>query len=237
MKPTVIKREHAPGAKLEVLLAGTKIGEELFASSSATKFMSSLKSFLTNSISRQMSTSSRQALVGLHLLRVVVVVRSRPSWPELFAGWLRKDNYANAATKAPQPSSPMTPQTFFIMYTDYNLLMEHESKEDLHFPHDPCVRNFMTVPENDFSYLTRALTPTSMFLDLGCTRAMTSWRAAQGLVEFRDAILIATAACSVTLPGVLATQAISNPASSIFIRHHGSSSHKDLANPKFNGPP
>ena len=50
-----------------------------------------------------------------------------------------------------------------------------------------CVQSFMSVPEDEFSYLTHALTPTSMVLDLGCTRAMTSKRAAQGLMEFCDA--------------------------------------------------
>ena len=66
-------------------------------------------------------------------------------------------------------------------------LWENDSKEDLHVPHDPCVQRFMSVPEDEFSNLTPALTPTSIVLDLGCTRAMTSKRAAQGLMEFCDA--------------------------------------------------
>ena len=98
-----------------------------------------------------------------------------------------KDHFANTATDAPQPSSSTTHQTFFSMNVDYNLLWENESKEDLHVPHDPCVQSFMSVPDDEFSYLTHALTPTSMVLDLGCARAMTSKRAAQGLLEFCDA--------------------------------------------------
>ena len=98
-----------------------------------------------------------------------------------------KDHFANTASETPQPSSSTTHQTFFAMNADYDLLREFESKEDLHVPHDPCVQSFMSVPEDEFSYLTHALTPTSMVLDLGCTRAMTSKRAAQGLMEFCDA--------------------------------------------------
>ena len=41
----------------------------------------------------------------------------------------------------------------------------------------------MATPENEMLYLTHALTPT-MVLDLGCTRAMTSWRAAKDLFFF-----------------------------------------------------
>ena len=85
-----------------------------------------------------------------------------------------KDHFANTATDAPQPNSSTTHQTFFAMNADYNLLWDSESKEDLHVPHDPCVQSFMSVPEDEFSYLKHALTPTSMVLDLGCTRAMTS---------------------------------------------------------------
>ena len=44
----------------------------------------------------------------------------------------------------------------------------------------------MATPESETSYLTHSLTPTSMVLDLGCTRAMTSWRAAKDLMEFCD---------------------------------------------------
>ena len=98
-----------------------------------------------------------------------------------------KDDFANTATNAPQPSSSTAHQTFFTMNADYNLLRENESKEDLYVPHDPCVQSFMSVPEEEFSYLTHALTPTSMVLDLDGTRAVTSKRAAQGLMEFCDA--------------------------------------------------
>ena len=53
---------------------------------------------------------------------------------------------------------------------------------------------FLEISQNRFSwqlrmvmsYLTHALTPTSMVMDLGCTRAMTSWRAAKDLMEFCD---------------------------------------------------
>ena len=45
---------------------------------------------------------------------------------------------------------------------------------------------YMATPESEMSYLTHALTPASMVLDLGCTRAMTSWRAAKDLMEFCD---------------------------------------------------
>ena len=76
-----------------------------------------------------------------------------------------KDHFANTASETPQPSSSTTHQTFFAMNADYDLLREFESKEDLHVPHDPCVQSFMSVPEDEFSYLTHALTPTSMVLD------------------------------------------------------------------------
>ena len=98
-----------------------------------------------------------------------------------------KDHFANTASETPQPMSSTAHQTFFTTNADYDLLREFESKEDLHVPHDPCVQSFMSVPEDEFSYLTHALTPTSMVLDLGCTRAMTSKRAAQELMEFCDA--------------------------------------------------
>ena len=98
-----------------------------------------------------------------------------------------KDHFANTASETPQPRSSTTHQTFFTMNADYDLLREFESKEDLHVPQDPCVQSFMSVPEDQFSYLTHALTPTSMVLDLGCTRAMSSKRAAHGLMEFCDA--------------------------------------------------
>ena len=45
---------------------------------------------------------------------------------------------------------------------------------------------YMATPESETSYLTHALTPASMVLDLGCARAMTSWRAAKDLMEFCD---------------------------------------------------
>ena len=43
----------------------------------------------------------------------------------------------------------MKPQAFFIMHTDFNRLLENESKEDLSVPHDLCVQSFMSVPADD----------------------------------------------------------------------------------------
>ena len=67
-------------------------------------------------------------------------------------------------------------------------LLEIERKEEV--PDDippPLIEQvYMATPENETSYLIYALTPTSMVLDLGCTRAMTSWRAAKDLMEFCD---------------------------------------------------
>ena len=40
--------------------------------------------------------------------------------------------------------------------------------------------------ENHEAFITQPLTPTSMVLDLGCTRAMTSRVAAQDLMKFCD---------------------------------------------------
>ena len=102
-----------------------------------------------------------------------------------FQRWKKRwrQGQLHAATDAPQPRSSMTPQTFFTMHAFYNLLLENGSKEDLHVPHDPCVQSFMCIPEIEFSYLA----PSSMVLDLGCTRAMSSKRAAQGLMEFCNA--------------------------------------------------
>ena len=48
------------------------------------------------------------------------------------------------------------------------------------FPQPLTEQVYMATPESETSYLTHSLTPTSMVLDLGCTRAMTSWRAAKG---------------------------------------------------------
>ena len=73
-----------------------------------------------------------------------------------------KDHVANTASDTPQPSSSTTHQTFLAMNADHDFLREFESKGDLHVPHDPCVQSFMSVPEDEFSYLKHALTPTSM---------------------------------------------------------------------------
>ena len=54
------------------------------------------------------------------------------------------------------------------------------------FPQPLTEQVYMATPESETSYLTHALTPTSTVLDLGCTRAMTSWRAAKDLMEFCD---------------------------------------------------
>ena len=42
----------------------------------------------------------------------------------------------------------------------------------------------LMATENHEAFITQPLTPTSMVLDLGCTRAMTSWVAAQDLMKF-----------------------------------------------------
>ena len=71
---------------------------------------------------------------------------------------------------------------------NFSSLLEIERKEEVpnDVPQPLTGQVYMATPESETSYLTHALTPTSMVLDLGCTRAMTSWRAAKDLMEFCD---------------------------------------------------
>ena len=102
-----------------------------------------------------------------------------------------KDHFSNAASESSSaPTSqpkPIAASTFFTMH-NFSSLFEIERKEEV----PDCVPQlltgqvFMATPESETSYLTHPLTPTSMVLDLGCTRAMTSWRAAKDLMEFCD---------------------------------------------------
>ena len=82
---------------------------------------------------------------------------------------------------------PIAASTFFTMH-NFSNLFEIEKKEEV--PNDVpqllTEQIFVATPETETSYLTHALTPTSMVLDLGCTRAMTSWRAAKDLMKFCD---------------------------------------------------
>ena len=102
-----------------------------------------------------------------------------------------KDHFSNAASEsssAPtsQPKA-IAASTFFTMH-NFSSLFEIERKEEVQgdVPQPLTEQVYMATPESETSYLTRALTPTSMVLDLGCTRAMTSWRAAKDLMEFCD---------------------------------------------------
>ena len=51
---------------------------------------------------------------------------------------------------------------------------------------DPVNFSFMATEEEKTSFIAQPLTPTSMVLDLGCTRAMASRVAAQDLMKFCD---------------------------------------------------
>ena len=62
----------------------------------------------------------------------------------------------------------------------FEIEREEEVPDDV--PQPLTGQVYMATPESE----THALTPTSMVLDLGCTRAMTSWRAAKDLMEFCD---------------------------------------------------
>ena len=102
-----------------------------------------------------------------------------------------KDHFSNAASES---SSAPTSQpkviaalTFFTM-RNLSSLPEIERKEEVQDDVPQLLEEqvYMATPESEMSYLTHALTPTSMVLDLGCTRAMTSWRAAKDLMEFCD---------------------------------------------------
>ena len=102
-----------------------------------------------------------------------------------------KDHFSNAASEsssAPtsQPKA-IAASTFFTMH-NFSSLFEIERKEEVQddVPQLLIEQVYMATPESETSYLTHALTPTSMVLDLGCTRAMTSWRAAKDLMEFCD---------------------------------------------------
>ena len=102
-----------------------------------------------------------------------------------------KDHFSNAASEsssAPtsQPKA-IAASTFFTMH-NFSSLLEIERKEEVQDDVPQLLEEqvYMATPESEMSYLTHALTPTSMVLDLGCTRAMTSWRAAKDLMEFCD---------------------------------------------------
>ena len=77
-----------------------------------------------------------------------------------------KDGAANLADTA-QGSAAIAAAVTFYTNTDFNDL------------------SFMAT-ENHEAFITQPLTPTSMVLDLGCTRAMTSRVAAQDLMKFCD---------------------------------------------------
>ena len=105
--------------------------------------------------------------------------------------WRGKDHFSNAVSEssvAPtsQPKA-IAASTFFTMH-NFSSFFEIERKEEVHddVPQRLTEQVYMATPESEMSYLTHALTPTSMVLDLGCTRAMTSWRAAKDLMEFCD---------------------------------------------------
>ena len=102
-----------------------------------------------------------------------------------------KDHFSHAASEsssAPtsQPKA-IAASTFFTM-RNFSSLLEIERKEEVQDDVPQLLEEqvYMATPESEMSYLTHALTATSMVLDLGCTRAMTSWRAAKDLMEFCD---------------------------------------------------
>ena len=102
-----------------------------------------------------------------------------------------KDHFSNAASEnssAPtsQPKA-IAASTFFTM-RNLCSLFEIERREEVQDDVPQLLEEqvYMATPESEMSYLTHALTPTSMVLDLGCTSAMTSWRAAKDLMEFCD---------------------------------------------------
>ena len=101
------------------------------------------------------------------------------------------DHFSNAVSESSSATAsqqkPMAASTFFTMYKFSSLLETGRKKEvldDVPRPHTEQV--YMATPESETSYLAHSLTPTSMVLDLGCTRAMTLWRAAKDLMEFCD---------------------------------------------------
>ena len=102
-----------------------------------------------------------------------------------------KDHFSNAASEsstAPTSQPKSIAASTFLTVHNLSSLFEIERREEVHddVPQHLTEQVFMATPESETSYLTHALTPTSMVLDLGCTRAMTSWRAAKDLMEFCD---------------------------------------------------
>ena len=78
-----------------------------------------------------------------------------------------KDGAANLADSAQGSAAIAAATTFYTSHLDFNDF------------------SFMAT-ENHEAFITQPLTPTSMVLDLGCTRAMTSRVAAQDLMKFCD---------------------------------------------------
>ena len=78
-----------------------------------------------------------------------------------------KDGSAQLADSA-QGGTTTTATTFFVDHID------------------PSNFSFMATEEEKTSFIAQPLTPTSMVLDLGCTRAMASRVAAQDLMKFCD---------------------------------------------------
>ena len=76
-----------------------------------------------------------------------------------------KDGSAQLADSA-QGGTTTTATTFFVDHID------------------PSNFSFMATEEEKTSFIAQPLTPTSMVLDLGCTRAMASRVAAQDLMKF-----------------------------------------------------
>ena len=86
-----------------------------------------------------------------------------------------KDNAAHTA-EASQTTNTVAASTLYVQ----NVMPDEPSHYESPF------ESFMATPKEESSFLTHALTPTSMVLDLGCTRAMTSRRAAKDLMNFCD---------------------------------------------------
>ena len=78
-----------------------------------------------------------------------------------------KDGVANLADAAQGSASTAATTTFFV---------DHSNFYNLSF--------IFMATENHEAFITQPLTPTSMVLDLGCTRAMTSRVAAQDMMKF-----------------------------------------------------
>ena len=102
-----------------------------------------------------------------------------------------KDHFSNAASEsssAPTSQPKAIAASTFFTTRNFSSLLEIERKEEVQDDVPQLLEEqvYMETPESEMSYLTHALTPTSMVLDLGCTRAMTSWRAAKDLMEFCD---------------------------------------------------